>query len=929
MTFRAFFSALWDGHQPFPWQEKLVEQVAIRGWPKGVGLPTAAGKTALIDIAVFALAQGAEAAARRIFFVVDRRVIVDEAAERANEIAERLANAVPESPVGQVAEALRKAGADPKRPLATSILRGGIPRDDSWAESPLQPAVICSTVDQIGSALLFRAYGTSEYARPIRAGLAAFDSLLILDEAHTSQPFAQTLERIQQYTAWAGRQVARPLQVVEMSATPRTTDVLRETTEDREHKTLRPRWYAEKRAELVVADALDGESAEAGGFTGLVQKLVKEALRMREEHGAQVVGVIANRVRTARAVHAALLERDPERTILLTGRARPWDRDQTWKKWQASIALGRPAGQPEQLVFVVATQCIEAGANLDFDALVTEAASVDALEQRFGRLNRGGKPVVSRAAIVAQKDQTTSRYVDGVYGKALAATWAWLKKREVSATTEVAVPPEGKKKPKVRKVKERWVPMGAVALRDALEETPNRGELAMDRPSAPVLMPAHMDLLCQTSPEPALSPEPSVFLHGPESGPADVQVVWRADLDADSDRWAEAVALCPPSAAEAIGIPVWAARSWLRRAQGRDIADVEGVAEPTVRENGVSRTALCWRGPDESFVVEAAQVRPGMTLVVPSSYGGCDGWGWNPASETPVRDVGDAVKLRMGRPLLRLHEELAEVWGYPALAEQLRNAEITTIEVLEALRAATAPEGVVRDIVEALLASSIRVVPGAAIVGKAWFEQGSARSSHTAKEQGLAEHVAGCEAFAGRLAAAVEADLRQSITRAAELHDAGKADSRFQAWLRGGNPIRPLELIAKSARSGQNSRAIERARKLAGYPKGARHELTSVALMNGTESDLVLHLIASHHGRCRPFPPCVPDDNPVEVQYQDRTARSDHGLERAGAGIATRFWRLTRKYGWYGLAYLEALLRLADHRQSEAECDNGGGTAHA
>jgi CRISPR-associated endonuclease/helicase Cas3 len=168
---------------------------------------------------------------------------------------------------------------------------------------------------------------------------------------------------------------------------------------------------------------------------------------------------------------------------------------------------------------------------------------------------------------------------------------------------------------------------------------------------------------------------------------------------------------------------------------------------------------------------------------------------------------------------------------------------------------------------------------------------------------------------------------------AAKCHDTGKQDERFQGWLRGGNLLKariaPKPLAKSGGQSTRSSR--ERARARSGYPKGGRHELVSVRLLEQAaeqlaashDRDLALHLIAAHHGCCRPFAPVIFDEHPVSVSHSSNglavATSSATELERLDSGVAERFWKLVRKYGWWGLAWLEAIFVLADHRRSEAE----------
>jgi CRISPR-associated endonuclease/helicase Cas3 len=140
--------------------------------------------------------------------------------------------------------------------------------------------------------------------------------------------------------------------------------------------------------------------------------------------------------------------------------------------------------------------------------------------------------------------------------------------------------------------------------------------------------------------------------------------------------------------------------------------------------------------------------------------------------------------------------------------------------------------------------------------------------------------------------------ISAAVVLAAELHDHGKRRQRFQVVL--GNRGYPQTIWAKGGRGG------------ARLPEPFRHEFASVldaaddARLNsltGELKDLVLHLIAAHHGRARPHfqtDEAFDPDRPV----------SD--AETLTAETPRRFARLQRRYGRWGLAYLESLLRAAD-----------------
>lgn len=999
--FGAFCAAL-HGFTPFPWQQALVDRLAAgRGWPQALDLPTAAGKTSALDAALFhlALEAGLPPAERRaplrIALVVDRRLVVDGAFTHAGRIADALGAAETDPAAAPVLRAvaarlraLAGTAAGSKAPvLAVERLRGGVPRENVWAESPCQPLLLLATVDQLGSRLLFRGYGLSEFARPLHAGLLGEDTLILLDEAHLSQPFHDTVRAVRRYCGahWRETPPLRPVAIVPLSATQaeEATDALRLSPADHAHPELARRLRAAKPAELLEckADALIERLADTARrlLTACAATAMPASATgdLFAPPAAPVIGIVVNRIATARALHAEL-SRDADAganadVLLLIGRMRPLDRDRLVEAYLPRIRAGRETGDNPKPLYVVATQTVEVGADLDFDALVTESAPLDALRQRFGRLNRLGARAQAPAAILHARDAGKD---DPVYGGAIVATWKWL--------DAVAVRP-AKKKGRGQPAAEPTVDFGITALAARLREVEPGPDCLSPRPQAPVLLPMHVDLLARTSPAPLPSPEPALWLHGPQTMPAEVQLIWRADLpeltaDASSDefdddgRLAQATALVaalPPSSLEALSLPVWSVRAWLAGDPPPDEgSDLEGGSVPEDAPLRGGRRALRWSS-DGATPVGPKSIRPGDTLIVPAAWGGLDvaaGGAWNPAATASVPDLAEAAARRgRGRTLLRLGKACVGQWTFGAAADtraavaaagqQLRgffaaaaDAPPTARAVLAALREIDGLPAPVRTRLDALAAApDVRLLRYGARADDSdlagWLLT-ETRPQPVAADDGddasltvrvgLEAHCRGVGDQASRFAEALGLSpaLVDDLGLAGDLHDAGKADPRFQAWLYGGTAPPAAPLLAKSGSLDRLDRqAVASARDRAGYPRGGRHECASVqllrahpALLAGAhDPELVEHLVGSHHGRGRPFLPVVDDpgaaslDAGFELFGQPLRLRGPHRLEQLDSGWPERFARLQRRYGWWGLAWLETLLRLADHRRSEDE----------
>lgn len=885
-----------EGRRPFAWQEELLDRALDGEWPDAVHVPTGLGKTSVLDVAIFALAWQADRAPQdrtaptRTFFAIDRRAVVDDVYEHANDLARALAEA--SAPNGAAPPGATTAWAVAQRlrsialgvgsqPLEVTRMRGGIGWPSRWLTATERPAIVVGTVDQLGSRYLFRGYGVSDGARPIDAALVGIDALWLLDEAHLAAPLTATLGALQRaplpQPVLPGRQAQTVLLSATLPSRARTPDVLSVSLDsERLAGQHAPQRLAARKPVTLLEVKGSPKTNRARARDDLAEVCVGAARALLNEDGVAVVGVVVNTVATARAVHDRLDGGEAD-VALVIGAARDLDRAHVWPRVKAHARTHRRRAEATAFV-LVATQTVEVGVDLDLDGLVTEAAPWDALVQRAGRVDRLGERTSAGAAsrVVVVEQPALHEEDAAPYGSGLTRTWTWLTTgRAVTAMTPrtTTLPPLDGEEVDIG-------PMRALELVSA-----DRLEALMSpAPRIPVVLPREYSWdWSRTSPPPEPDLPVAPFLHGLAEDVPRVELVWRSDVDVHASgeelqsQAQDSITRRPPTSAESIELPLWTVRRWLAglELEAADVSDASSAGSSPPLEDVTARGRSVARIGGEGSVDVAAgrALRSGDTLLLPADVGGLDAAGWAPESDSPVEDLADVVQTRAGalvrlapRFLERLDPVAAKHVGgvldeardeeRPPDREKVRDALIATAGRIDP--AQQTEVGTARSAWRALTESIARGAPlrvERIVLNDKWewrvrvqlridqravFERrdgdDSASIGDSDQPVSLDQHQ---EAVANRAANAarrlgLDARLSHVVETAARLHDLGKAEPRFQRMLGGGDawsylPGDPLR--AKSGMDPSDRGAWAAARVRGGVPRGFRHEAISVALI--------------------------------------------------------------------------------------------------
>lgn len=806
--FAAFFEQLW-GYAPRAWQVRLLDHLLDEGqWPQHITAPTGSGKSAVVDIHIFANALARAGSGVRIplrlAVCVNRRSIVDQHEARARHITAMLEGAT----AGVLARVKDAVG-----PVVVANLRGGQSVDREWIDDVTACSVITITPDMWGSRVLFHGYGTTRAAAARDAGLLAMDAVFVCDEAHMSRQVCHTARQIAEMTRDSALTIGVPgLQVVEISATPQTTHGIQVEPDEIAHdEGLRRVIEAPKSLTYLVDTRQVAKSQVSDAY---IKMLAKTALDLPVTTQPATVGIVVNRVDTAVRVADELKRHvDPDSVVSWVGRMREMDLDAMRDDYPGIDTI---SGNPS-VRFLVATQTIEVGVDIDLAGMVTEIAPAASLVQRAGRVNRLGLRSDAPIVVVgpdgpAFKDNLPYLSDD------LAAAWSWLSGRTSLSPADITNVP-------------------ATSLSRAVITTLHEPEV---------------ELLAATSNKPIAPADLAYWIRESLEADTDAYVVMRHHLPADDGEAIELLRATKPVAREMFPVPISKIGELINSRPRAFMVTADGdirVCETSPR-------------PGDVFIIDAASITVGnvVGLINDETKGTMPTCLWPLVSP---QDIRPGVLVEVGALEDDEHDELNIVMT-------THYAVVTSVDDVVA-----SPE------------DRQRRSPTTAVV---------TLDAHS--------HAVATRSYELGIAVGMPDDLANALWCAGLSHDAGKADPRFQREVLG-NTDKHLVLAKSTRKLGKPT--------YESLPMGWRHEQASVpyAVLEHHDSahlDLIARLVGTSHGRGRNM---FPHDD-TSLGLEGELGQIAHDLFSTGAGWMDIIEETNLRYGVWGCAYLEAVLRSAD-----------------
>lgn len=862
-------------------------QVAIateRELPELVCVPTGCGKTAAIVLGWLWRRfkhEDAEVRAstpRRLVYCLPMRTLVEQV---RSSVITWLANLELLAGTTKEGTGYRPSWEESGVPVFT--LMGGEECAD-WQAYPEREAILIGTQDMLLSRALNRGYGLFPAYWPIDFGSINTDALWVLDEVQLMGVGRTTSAQLQlmasapsdhlrvaaRQTIWMSATLgAGSLSLpdsgrgpVDVPAWMRTPDRGEAATTVRLQTLSKEERAAPKNGEdpsplqaiVHAVKLLDLRLENDARWTAESPDLMQEIVAGTTN---RLTLVVTNTVVRARAVHDAIqahLASRPEQPHpdVVLLHSR-------FRPWDRRRALDRVTSTvPSAGRIVVSTQVLEAGFDLDADRLFTEIAPWPSLVQRLGRLNRRGRRRDARVVVFDVPFDDT---------KAQKLTKKDEREKALEEAQVAAARPYDWQD--IQQSRQQLVQLGAtLPTLDRLPDVP----LPLE---GPVLRRFHVEDVFDTDPD--LSGghiDVSAFIRARDRD-LDVYVLWRRIGESLDDQ-------PPPHPDEICAVPIYELTQALRGKRGFRLAFGKK-----------RRRKHAW----EDVVIVDGRVQVGDTLMLDLDVG-CylEERGWLGSGGGDARQKPSTYIAR---------HERRRVW----------------------LRATSGAASVVTDIDDRILGYAGRDRDPRSFIRR-WMT--------------LDEHLDAAQRRAEEIVADLVSDvMKQRVALAARWHDVGKALER-----RGqdGDLRRPFQDMLRSAGAPEGDHPADgelyaKSNRRGGKGAGFRHEVASALAYLEVEpspDDLVAYLIMSHHGKVRLLPEPWDEDRMNDangVRPGDRVSSDGlKGLARVAEPvrcdpaklIATKSWpswqqrvvRLLDEHGHFELAYLEALLRVADWRAS-------------